>query len=285
MARIGSSVFWTILGITLGSIIVSGGLAELTAMFAGIELGWKQHLVAIVVPGIVTPLWALPLVRSNRRLNRMTLELETLARTDPLSGLPNRRAFFERAGRIFLRAGVAPLAVMMIDIDDFKSINDGYGHDVGDAVIHAVAAIIARAADHANLEKVVARLGGEEFAVVLAGCPQPIAAEIADRICTGVHEARWYGSDTGECLTVSIGFALREEGETLKTVLKAADRAVYDAKRRGRDRWSCASTSLESNEVDMLRIDDAIDAFRRATGQSSAEPAPERRPALTVRSA
>lgn len=244
-------------------------------MFAGIELGWKQHLVAIMVPGVATPLWALPLLRTNQRLNRMTVELETLARTDPLSGLPNRRAFFERAGRIFLRAGSAPVAVMMIDIDNFKSINDCSGHDAGDAVIRVVAAIIAEVAERSNLEKVVARLGGEEFAAVLAGCPQPIAAEIAERICRDVHGARWSGSAAGETLAVSIGFAMREEGETLQTVLKAADRAVYDAKRRGRDRWICGTSALGASEIDMLHIEDAIAAFRSATGQSRAEPVAE----------
>jgi diguanylate cyclase (GGDEF)-like protein len=164
-----------------------------------------------------------------------------LALTDVLTGLPNRRAFFERAERIFARATVAgaSVAAMMVDIDRFKAINDTHGHNAGDRILSAVAATIRDAvAGCGAADSIVARLGGEEFAVIVMGLQPSAVARLAERIG---HDARRvehrHGGETITA-TVSIGVSLRRDDAVVDAVLKAADDAVYAAKRAGRDRWS-----------------------------------------------
>jgi diguanylate cyclase (GGDEF)-like protein len=200
------------------------------------------YALAAILPAIAVPVTVYPLVRANHRLCVMKSELETLALTDVLTGLPNRRAFFERADQIFAGATAAgrPVAAMMADIDRFKAINDTHGHNIGDRILCAVATTIRDAvASSGAADWVVARLGGEEFAILLVGLTPAAVAQLADRI--GEDARRIEIPHGGETLstTVSIGVSLRTDvGEDVDTVLKTADDAVYVAKRSGRDRWS-----------------------------------------------
>ena len=144
--------------------------------------------------GICGPVIVIPLLRANSRLAATKHELEQLARTDALTGLPNRRAYFEAADRIFAAAGKsgAPVAVMMVDIDHFKLINDRYGHDTGDGVLKAVAAAIAwSVASCGTAGALAARIGGEEFAVAVGGLDAA-----ARRHWPGVYARMCAGSTT-----------------------------------------------------------------------------------------
>ena len=168
-------------------------------------------------------------------------QAEWLARIDVLTGLNNRRAFFDEAARIYSRAersGEA-LSVAMIDIDHFKQINDSYGHGVGDAVICVVANTIQESLREMDL---IGRLGGEEFGVVLPQTELDDARLICERIRAAVSGQTVRFNDIDVSVTCSIGVsqlsALVPEDEVavaFDALLATADRALYRAKQAGRN--------------------------------------------------
>jgi diguanylate cyclase (GGDEF)-like protein/PAS domain S-box-containing protein len=165
--------------------------------------------------------------------------LERLAVTDSLTGLWNRRKFFEEAERSLglLQQTGGPFSVILIDVDEFKSFNDRFGHAVGDHVLKDVAAVLGDARGGSDL---VARYGGEEFVVALPGTGEEGARAVAERLREGVSRLRWEESR----VTVSAGVATVDHaGERgmnvrplLDSVLEAADQALYRAKATGRNR-------------------------------------------------
>ena len=164
-------------------------------------------------------------------------ELKRLALTDDLTGVANRRQFFMLAKKAIERSRRyhSPVAVAIMDIDRFKLVNDRYGHDVGDRVIVGVAEAalgIVRGADS------VARLGGEEFGILLEQAGPDTALEIAERLRSAVCELR-VECPAGEPVrvTVSLGVDPMKIGESdIDAALKRADDALYKAKRGGRNR-------------------------------------------------
>jgi diguanylate cyclase (GGDEF)-like protein len=161
-------------------------------------------------------------------------EAEARAATDPLTGLPNRRYFDEFCGLLARRrrAGDA-VGVLMIDIDRFKGLNDAYGHGVGDEVLKAVAGAIAAAVRD---DDVPARVGGEEFAVLLRNPGDGVAAEVGERVrqAVGALDLRAHGVDR---VSVSVGVAVAQgSDEAIGQIVDRADRALYRAKRTGRNR-------------------------------------------------
>jgi diguanylate cyclase (GGDEF)-like protein/PAS domain S-box-containing protein len=155
----------------------------------------------------------------------LLVEVEILARSDPLTGLPNRRALNERLPRDMARArrGGMPLCLAIIDIDQFKAYNDCHGHLAGDAVLRECAL-----AWDSKLrgEDTIVRYGGEEFLVVLPNCTLENAAEIVERLRTAMPSEQ----------TCSAGLACWDLVETIDDLLERADMALYRAKREGRDR-------------------------------------------------
>jgi diguanylate cyclase (GGDEF)-like protein len=236
--------------VTVASVGSSLVVATIAMLCAGHDDFLFAYGLAGGIPAIAAPLTIYPLVRTNQRLRLVQAELERLAGTDVLTGLPNRRAFFERAERIFARATVAGVSVaaMMVDVDRFKAINDTHGHNTGDTILTSVAATIRDAvAASGAADSIVARLGGEEFAILVMGLQPSAVARLAEKIG---HDARRVGHrHGGETIsaTVSIGVSLRRDDAVIDAVLKAADDAVYAAKRAGRDRWSF--TLGEASEV------------------------------------
>ena len=159
---------------------------------------------------------------------------EANASTDALTGLPNRRYFDEfsalLAGR---RRSDDAVGILMIDIDHFKRINDRFGHDAGDAVLRAVAGAIAGAVREGD---VPARFGGEEFVILLRDPSRDVALEVAERVRAAVAALDLRAIGPSE-QTVSVGVAVQDvPGEAIDDLLAAADRALYRAKRAGRDR-------------------------------------------------
>lgn len=160
---------------------------------------------------------------------------ETLARIDMLTGLNSRRAFFDEAARIYNRAqrGAEVLCVAMIDIDNFKQINDRYGHFVGDEVIRRVAATIQENLRDMDL---IGRLGGEEFGIVLPETEIDDARAVCERIRDAVQRLSIVFDDVVVGATCSIGVTDYEAGVAdIDTLLATADRALYSAKRAGRN--------------------------------------------------
>jgi len=168
-----------------------------------------------------------------RHVDRLVEQLRTLARTDPLTGVLNRRALHERLVAELQRSRRTgqPLSVLAGDVDRFKALNDRYGHPAGDA---ALAAIAARLSEASRSIDVVARAGGEEFAVVLPATGALSAFHVAERLRAAVaHERR----PDGEPLTISFGVVTTERAsESPEDLLAAADVALYEAKAAGRDR-------------------------------------------------
>jgi diguanylate cyclase (GGDEF)-like protein len=156
------------------------------------------------------------------------------ATTDPLTGLPNRRYFDEFCGLLARRrrSGDA-VAVLMVDIDRFKLLNDTYGHPAGDEVLKAVAGAIVAAVRE---EDVPARVGGEEFAVLLRNPGSEVAAEVGERVRAAVRSLQ-LGTLGIPGVSVSVGVAnARGADEPIPSIVERADQALFRAKRAGRDR-------------------------------------------------
>jgi diguanylate cyclase (GGDEF)-like protein len=136
----------------------------------------------------------------------------------------------------------APVALMMVDIDRFKTINDTFGHAIGDEVLRHVACSIEGAvANEADRRNLPARIGGDEFAVVLIGLSVPAACGVAERICRAVQGGCQLSGAEPETTSVSIGITFRAPGQDVDEAMKEADDAAYRAKRAGRDRWVLAA--------------------------------------------
>ncbi|MCB4820702.1 diguanylate cyclase domain-containing protein [Roseicella aerolata] len=168
--------------------------------------------------------------------------LERLARTDALTGLLNRRAFLEDLGRRLRRqaldaerAGRAEGALLFLDLDNFKPINDQLGHEAGDAALVAVAGLLREMTRPTDL---VARFGGDEFALWLEGADAGGAAERAAALCAAAATLDHHLREGTPPLSFSLGCAIRRPGhaDTPETLLARADAAMYAAKRAGRNR-------------------------------------------------
>ena len=158
-----------------------------------------------------------------RDLARQANTYKDLAYTDTLSGLPNRRAFEDRAARLRDFSDAKPLAVLMMDLDGFKPVNDSEGHEAGDRILALIARTIAAGLREGDF---VARIGGDEFAALLPRTDLNEAEVLAERLRARVQDA---GSDAS--VTASIGVAMLE-GDVRRALLRA-DVALYDAKSSG----------------------------------------------------
>ncbi len=171
--------------------------------------------------------------------------LAQLAVTDGLTGLYNHRHFHERLAlevERSQRSGL-PLSLLMLDVDHFKRFNDTHGHPAGDEVLRQLARVLG---DTRRANDVVARYGGEEFAVILVDTPKFTAAKVAERIRERVaaHDFSEAAPKPGP-LGVSVGVAtFPEDGGDAEALVRAADTALYGAKRAGRDRVVLASTVI-----------------------------------------
>lgn len=190
----------------------------------------------ITKPPVATELQAR--LRAAERMTRAQRELVRLATVDPLTDLPNRRAFFERAEEACQRNdGGTPLSMVMFDIDHFKRVNDTWGHDIGDLVLKAVADVVRRRGGRA------ARIGGEEFAVLYDGWDLLDAYHEAERLRVDV-EATPIRTEAGVLsVTASLGVAEHVVGQTVDQLLKNADVALYAAKTSGRNRVVAAQAT------------------------------------------
>ena len=168
----------------------------------------------------------------HRRLNRERGRLDRMTHEDALTGIANRRAFDMRLAAEVRGVGVdAAFAVVMLDLDHFKSLNDRYGHPIGDAVLRWLGGLLSTAARRSDF---VARYGGEEFVAILRDASLDDALVWADRLRLAIRAEPPPGLP--ETVTASLGVAVWRTGETPDDVVNRADRALYGAKDGGRDR-------------------------------------------------
>lgn len=201
---------------------------------------WMGAMLAILVSARIQSR-----LRTERdRVAEANRELQVLSRTDALTGLANRASVdAELARRWPVRdeseppaAEVEhPLAVLMVDVDHFKRINDTFGHPTGDEVLREVAATMRSTVRDSDT---VGRWGGEEFIVLLGGPDPATATEIAERMRDEVARTNYAH---GQPVTVSVGVALARPDDTVPELVARADTALYDAKAAGRDRVVCAT--------------------------------------------
>ncbi|WP_144161751.1 GGDEF domain-containing protein [Paraburkholderia sp. BCC1885] len=171
-------------------------------------------------------------VRERKRTFLVQRELIKLAFKDALTGIDNRRSLMEAMQDYHARSASNDFYFLLIDIDDFKRINDTSGHDVGDEVLVAVASIIDRHAQtHAR-----GRLGGEEFGVVFTG-EEAAACALARQLCESVAKLRI----STHVVTISIGISRFSDAMSLAEIFKVADQGLYEAKRHGKNRYVLVS--------------------------------------------
>ncbi|MCP4349229.1 MAG: diguanylate cyclase [Desulfobacterales bacterium] len=179
------------------------------------------------------------LVEADDKLREYAAEMERLATTDSLTGLYNRRYFFEKAGKELELAmqNKTQLSLILMDIDHFKKVNDTYGHFAGDEALKALTACCKETLYDYDL---FSRFGGEEFAILLPGTDKDTAFKLAEQMRKVIGEISIDFTGQSFNVTVSIGVASMDNtGESLETILKRADDAMYQAKKNGRNQALC----------------------------------------------
>ncbi|RLA73249.1 MAG: diguanylate cyclase response regulator [Epsilonproteobacteria bacterium] len=190
----------------------------------GFDAGGVDYIVKPYRPKEV-----LARVETHLKLNNAMIELEKLAREDPLTGIANRRRFFEDAQTLFsdAKSKLFPLYLFVVDIDRFKEINDTFGHDIGDEVIKSFAQVVN---ENLGDDDCFARLGGDEFTIVLTHTTYEEAFKKAEIIRQSVEKMQ-FDSDVEVHVTISMGMAAAEEyDEKIDSVIKRADENLYKAK-------------------------------------------------------
>jgi diguanylate cyclase (GGDEF)-like protein len=219
-----------------GAILVTGAslVGELVVVFTQLSVREATVSTCYVAATLVTA--AVMLIRSMERQHELVLELAHLATIDPLTGLVTRRAFDEAAAAVLAHPeGDEGTSLVVIDVDRFKSVNDRYGHPAGDQVLVQLSELLVQASRRGD---VVCRMGGDEIAMLLPRCTIEIALRRAEEIVELVRREGFEVS-VDDLIQVSISAGLAHvptNGSDLRTLYAAADAALYEAKRGGRDR-------------------------------------------------
>ena len=159
-------------------------------------------------------------------------EVRALADHDALTDIFNRRAWSERAGAALAASSTRPMALLFLDLDHFKALNDHLGHHSGDRALTAVAEALVT---ELRPQDLLGRYGGEEFVVLLDATALSQAIQVATRLCRRVHRLEIPVNNEATLLTVSIGVAMRQPLDSLEALIERADQAMYAAKINGRN--------------------------------------------------
>ncbi len=217
----------------VGAVAMVSLVLSVLATLAFGGRGWDVLGPAIAIPLMVSIPASAILFRQRRAMADLNRQMLDLLRHDPLTGLLSRRFFLAAAEAEAIRGG----ALLLIDADRFKGINDRYGHPAGDAVLAALAARFRRAAGDGVL---IGRLGGEEFAAFAPGCAAPDGIALGEAIRLAVRAERIANDGIDIECSVSLGLAVLAPGGPLADAIRAADDALYRAKALGRDRLCTA---------------------------------------------
>ena len=223
-------------------VLVASHRSETAERVRGLQLGADDYISRPCDPAELLAR-ARALLRTKQthdRIRKLQLTLEQMVVSDPLTGLYNRRFLMDRLLQEMQRSDRhgEPLAFAMIDLDGFKTINDLYGHVLGDKVLRAVGNAISRSI---RVSDIAARYGGDEFAVILPQTPPEGAMRVCERLLRAISEAGFQDDSGKMCrVTASLGLAYypADDVETPEDLVHSADGALYGAKRSGKNRYS-----------------------------------------------
>jgi diguanylate cyclase (GGDEF)-like protein len=183
------------------------------------------------------------LERRARKLEALQVQLQEQAERDWLTGLHNRRYFARELERLLAEQRDGWFSLAVVDLDHFKSVNDRFGHEIGDHVLVRVAALLCDVLRQADI---VVRSGGEEFLVLMPATEVNAATACCERIRQRIHDEPWEHIAAGLTVTASVGVASTNDPDQLAALTRSADQRLYDAKRAGRDRVVSGSRDSSS---------------------------------------
>jgi len=252
------SAFFVFIGVILATGVVTfhtysvlDSVQDGVAQSAGLDVRYLRQLLFATGVLLATALFfgllfIYPLIRKQAteegKLRQMTaslsarsLTLEQAALTDALTGIQNRRYFDDALREYLAEFGriEKPIGLMILDLDHFKQINDNHGHNIGDEVLREVAKCLK---DMTRYHDVVARLGGEEFAVVAPNMDSELLLKLAERIRRAIANLAVLSGNVRLKITTSVGLAVWDGRENADVFFDRADKMLYEAKRLGRNR-------------------------------------------------
>jgi diguanylate cyclase (GGDEF)-like protein len=229
-------VFVTVFGLVAALAIDIAQQLMFFTTWATAFRSWAVTVVAVTV--IATPV-ATVFARAQWELQRAKDALEELSRTDPLTGLPNRRALMEAS------EAPAPQTMVLViaDVDRFKAVNDTYGHRAGDAVLQTVGGIMTR---HLAGYGLVGRLGGEEFALISSNVSLEQIILALRELLRAIETTPFVTPGGAVRITMSAGVAIRHSSEPFERLYSEADEALYLAKRSGRNRIELSAQARQA---------------------------------------
>jgi len=227
-------------------------------------MGWLTVAVVGLLVMVVAAVGAVMLMML--RLQRQRDMMRFQSQTDELTGLYNRRRLQEVADQEFARRQrhASPLCLMLLDLDHFKHVNDAYGHPVGDAVLSRFAETLRRQVRRLDT---VARMGGEEFAVLLPNTDGRAARQLAERIQEAIRAMDLPGPARQHRLTSSIGVTEARQGDSFEHLYSRADRRLYRAKEAGRDRVVSSGALTEVAHDGASLDDDTLDQRQQGSAR------------------
>ncbi len=253
------------------SLLLLGGLLTIAVLAKAILHGGLDQIAQTAPQSVVLTLLASTILGSfierERQLISNERQLRSQAHTDPLTGLSNRRALEDDVSRQSARGAFAARALLVIDVDHFKAVNDAYGHHAGDALLQKLADTLRNTV---RLGDSVYRMGGEEFAVLLAAGSMDEAEQGAHRLRRAVEQIRLRvgGKEIG--CTVSVGLSWFNSAVAFQDSLEAADRALYRAKNAGRNAVVSANWPLrDGGHVTTIAGKDSSFAILAANGDGT----------------
>jgi diguanylate cyclase (GGDEF)-like protein len=236
-------------GAALGAALLALVASQLVLWLRGAPLDAVVGLAALLGTGVVVAAVAGPLMRMLHDLEAARVQLDVLATRDELTGIYNRRQFLVLADREWARCRRYDMgaALLMLDVDHFKRVNDLHGHLAGDLMLREIARAVGDTLRHADF---LGRFGGEEFIVFLPHTDTLGALDVAERIRERVAAIalEWRGERISTTMSVGVG-TLASEHDTVGALIADADRALYTAKNAGRN---CVRTPTAVDAVDAL---------------------------------
>lgn len=237
-------------------IILLTGVSDKSKIVSGLQAGADEYLTKPFHPDelLARVEVGLRIVGLHQDIEAKNRLFQQLALTDELTGLPNRRAI-EQWGKQELSGASRhnfPFSVVVVDIDQFKSVNDTYGHSAGDAVLKKFAEILKANIRHSDL---CGRMGGDEFLVTLTYADRAGVQAAIERTRKEIDSNRFTFSGQDVTVTASFGIAEFRHGETpdFAELVKKADAALYSAKRLGRNRAETASAKADEDRIESVR--------------------------------